>query len=162
MGFLVFPRTGIRFEVTHRPEAPVEATVLTRFPPDGRWSGGPPVPEDAEHARALFCSPWEHHVAHELAHNLVGHALWPSLGCPILHASAHGTALPPDADDLEWRLTALTYLAYDAEQRAPRDWGALIDLARSGVKVVGLARELHRLAKLLARGTSPTLQYEFA
>jgi len=123
--------------------------VLTRYP-DGSWSGGAVVDDDAFHARLLGLTPIEHRLAHELAHHVVALAEQDATfvageepeggqGCPIIRADAHGWPQAPDAHVREWRISAFTYYALGRGMRDAGEWGALIDLQRAGVDLPALA-----------------------
>lgn len=131
------------FTLTFDPHA---ATVVTTYP-DGTWSGGAVVREDAHHAARLGLAPLEHRLHHELAHHVVAIARRATLGggCPIIWRSAHGHPQGPEAATDEWVITAFQYAAAWKELPTPEHYGALIDLRRSGVRIGALAERFRWL-----------------
>jgi hypothetical protein len=84
-------------------------TVVTRFA-DGMKTGGGCVPEDSFHAPRLGMTPEEHRLHHELAHHLVGIAVFGAEHSPVLWRAAHSTPQPEgDAGLEEWIVTAVQY-----------------------------------------------------
>lgn len=121
---------------------PEEQTVVTTYA-SRHWSGGGVVPQDAEHATRMGCTPFEHRIRHELAHHLVALAAgWGNAqtGCPIVWADAHQLPQGPHAELQEWQYTAFTDYALGIMPRHDHEWGALLDLHRLGVPVADLAK----------------------
>jgi hypothetical protein len=114
--------------------------AVTRYP-DGTHSGCGVVEADRFHARLLGLTPEEHRLQHELAHHLVGalYSRGAAGGCPIIYRDAHGVPQPqPEADILEWRITALQYHSRGRRYDEGRI-GALIDIEKAGADPYELA-----------------------
>lgn len=133
---------GLRLEYE-----PATGTAITRYP-RGRWSGCGPVPEDAMHAERLGISPGEHRLAHELAHHLVGFAAGNPLGSHVVLCDAFHIPQDEDGRIEEWHVTAVTYGAFGALNRADVEgnyFGAVEHMNKHGLRFTRLATGLFLL-----------------
>jgi hypothetical protein len=108
---------------------PLAGIVVTHFSPS-HFTGGAVVSADHEHAENLGIFPFQHRLAHELAHSLVAKAIGYDQ-CPILRAAAYQEPMLQDAEKLEWYYSAVTYLAFGAKMRQADYWGAIWTLERN-------------------------------
>lgn len=123
-------------------------TVTTHYG-DGASSPTSVGPDDRYHADLLGITPFAHRLAHELAHHIVSLARGTGdgrTGCRVVWRAAHREPQPePEAGTDEWYVTAVLYYAHGARLRHADDYGALADLARSGVDLPALAVRLRWL-----------------
>lgn len=116
--------------------------TITRYP-EFRWSGSDIVEDDAYHAARLGITPARHRLVHELLHHVVGFALGYA-GSQVVRDDAHHVPQQqPQADDEEWKTTALTYHVYDrmCQSDAPGNYYiALHTLREGGADVDALRR----------------------
>lgn len=106
--------------------------------------------DDAFHGELLGISAGEHRLIHELAHHNVAWAMGEKY-CPIVWNDAHQQPMPENAQELEWMITAVTYLAMQKPMRNKHEWSAIKKLAtyKDPVEVASNLRYLFdRLTKL--------------
>lgn len=115
---------------------------------DGTKSGCGVVPEDSYHGERLDLTPEQHRLQHELAHHLVGYALYGFDGSPVVWRDAQGVdqleggEFKPgwtEAAREEWVCNGIQYLSRDRDYE---DGKAIAHAEESGVDVQKVAEHL--------------------
>lgn len=106
---------------------------VTTIYPDGCYSHVE-VNEDHEYHSSFFNFDFtakEFNLLHEITHQMLALAHGQET-CPIVWAAAHNQPMPPHAQHLEWKITALSYFAMGAPPRPnhAHEWAALHEIAK--------------------------------
>lgn len=99
------------------------------------------------HAKILGIKAEEFNLLHEISHHIVGF-IYGHDNCPIVWASAHNLPMPENADDLEWKITALSYFAMQKPMRHDHEWGAIRELSK-GSDVWAIAKRVMEVFNIL-------------
>lgn len=151
------------YSLHHDTETGETATVYR----DGKESRTRVIPDDRYHAERMEITPERHRLAHELGHHLTAIARRgdyslrvpgdPERGCRIVYRAAHGhTQHPDEAADDEWKITGLTYFAFDCLENSDVQgayFSSLDALRKEGVDVGWWARAFRNLLALADAAT---------